>query len=151
MLRDFGTMRLRDVLEFAIGYAEDGYPMLPQIAGAIRSLEELFRNEWTTSADVYLPVATPGTLARNPGLAATYRRVVEVAEARTTDRDGQIEAAHEAWYGGFVAEAMTSFSTRAWLDSSGERHRGLLAEQDLRDWRPRYEEPLAVEYHGLTC
>src|SRR5882757_9738379 len=36
MLRDFGTLRLRDVLRFAIGYAEDGYPMLPQIAGAIR-------------------------------------------------------------------------------------------------------------------
>src|SRR5204862_5663967 len=29
MLRDFGTLRLRDVLRFAIGYAEEGYPMLP--------------------------------------------------------------------------------------------------------------------------
>src|SRR6185312_9928148 len=27
---------------------------------------------------------------------------------------------------------------------------GLLAEEDLRDWRPRYEEPLAVDYHGLS-
>src|SRR5205823_1657675 len=56
MLRDFGTLRLRDVLRFAIGYAEAGYPMLPQIAGAIRSVEQLFRDEWTTSASVYLPV-----------------------------------------------------------------------------------------------
>ena len=36
MLRDHGTLPLRDVLRFAIGYAEDGYPVLPRIAGAIR-------------------------------------------------------------------------------------------------------------------
>ena len=99
---------------------------------------------------MYLPVVEPGSLARNRALAATYRRVVEEAEARTTDREEQIEAAHDVWYRGFVAEAMTAFSQHAWLDSSGERHSGLLAEEDLRDWRPRYEEPLAVDYHGLT-
>jgi gamma-glutamyltranspeptidase/glutathione hydrolase len=150
MLRDYGTLRLRDALSFAIGYADDGYPTLPQVAAAIRSVETLFRDDWTTSADVYLPVTEPGALAHNRTLAATYRRVVEEAEAHTTERDAQIEAAHEVWYRGFVAEAMTGFSQRAWRDSSGERHSGLLAEGDLRDWRPRYEEPLAVDYHGLT-
>src|SRR4051794_9863846 len=104
MLRDYGTERLRDVLAFAIGYAEHGYPVLPSIAGAIGGVEQLFRDEWTTSADVYLPVPVPGTLARNPALAATYRRVVDEAEARSSDRDEQIEAAHEIWYRGFVAE-----------------------------------------------
>ena len=150
MLRDYGTLRLRDVLRFAIGYADDGYPMLPQIAGAIRSVEQLFRDDWTTSAEVYLPVPEPGTLARNRALAATYRRVLDEAESRSRDREEQIGAAHDIWYRGFVAEAMTAFSERAWLDSSGERHRGLLAEADLRDWRPRYEQPLAVDYHRHT-
>ena len=150
MLRDFGTLRLRDVVRFAIGYAEDGYPMLPQIAGAIRNVEALFRDEWTTSAEVYLPAVSPGSLARNATLAATYRRVLEEAESGTSDRDGQIDAAHDAWYSGFVAEAFVAFSERSWMDSSGERHAGLLAEDDLRDWRPRYEAPLAVDYHGVT-
>jgi gamma-glutamyltranspeptidase/glutathione hydrolase len=150
ILRDYGTLRLRDALEYAIGYAEHGFPVLPQIAGAIRNVEQLFRSEWTTSAEVYLPVPAPGALTHNRALAATYRRVITEAEARTTDRDEQIEAAHGIWYRGFVAEAMTGFSSRAWLDSSGERHSGLLAEHDLADWRPRYEPPLAVDYHGLT-
>ena len=66
MLRDHGTLPLRDVLRFAIGYAEDGYPVLPQIAGAIRNVETLFRDEWTTSAEVYLPVPRAGHAARNP-------------------------------------------------------------------------------------
>src|SRR5881296_990384 len=32
MLRDHGTLPLHDVLRFAIGYAEDGYPVLPRAA-----------------------------------------------------------------------------------------------------------------------
>src|SRR5438552_10171754 len=46
MLRDFGTLGLRDVLAFAIGYAENGYPVLERIAQAIRKVEPLFREDW---------------------------------------------------------------------------------------------------------
>ena len=150
LLRDHGTLRLREVLRFAIGYAEDGYPAIPQIAGAIRNVEALFRDEWTTAADVYLPVPELGTLQRNPRLAATYRRIVDEAEAQTSDRDGQIAAAHDAWYRGFVADAILAFQELEWMDSSGERHAGLLAADDLKDWAPLYERPLEVDYHGVT-
>jgi gamma-glutamyltranspeptidase/glutathione hydrolase len=150
MLRDYGTLRLRDVLRFAIGYAEDGYPQLAHVARAIRGVEQLFRDDWTTSAEVYLPVQEPGTLARNPTLGATYRRLLEEAESKSSDREGQLEAAHDVWYRGWIAEAFVRFSERAWLDSSGTPHAGLLAEEDLRDWRPRYERPLSVDYHGVT-
>ncbi len=135
MLRDHGTMELADVLQYAIDYAEHGVPVLPQIAGAIRNVEQLFRDEWTTSAELYLPV---GDTLRNPQLAQTYRRVLEADDP------------YDAWYGGFVAEAMIEFQGQEWMDSSGERHAGLLSADDLADWRPRWEEPLAVDYHGLT-
>jgi gamma-glutamyltranspeptidase/glutathione hydrolase len=36
------------------------------------------------------------------------------------------------------------------MDSSGERHAGLLSAEDLAEWRPRWEEPLSVDYHGHT-
>jgi gamma-glutamyltranspeptidase/glutathione hydrolase len=138
MLRDYGTMPLADVLRFAIGYAEDGYPVLERVAGAIRNVESLFREEWTTSAELYLPIPEPGTLQRNPQLAQTYRRLAAAADPVAE------------WYRGFVADAMLAFQERAWMDSSGERHAGLLAEDDLRGWEPVYETPLAVDYHGLT-
>ncbi len=143
MLRDYGTLPLEEVLRFAIAYAEGGYPVLPAIAGAIRNVEGLFRDEWTTSAAVYLPVPEPGTLHHNPQLAATYRRILE-------ESNGDVDAALDCWYRGFVAEAFIGFQQQAWLDSSGERHAGLLAEADLREWRPTYEQPLAVDYHGLS-
>jgi gamma-glutamyltranspeptidase / glutathione hydrolase len=143
MLRDYGSLPLADVLRFAIGYAEDGYPMLPQIAGAIRNVEALFREDWTTSAEVYLPVPEPGTLNRNPRLAATYRRILD-------ESNGDLDAALDCWYRGFVADAVVRFQAEEWLDSSGERHAGLLTADDLRDWSPSYEQPLTVDYAGLT-
>jgi gamma-glutamyltranspeptidase / glutathione hydrolase len=136
MLRDYGTMPFAEVVSYAIHYAENGYPVLPSIAGAIRNVESLFRDDWTTSAELYLPVAEPGTMARNPQLAETYRRL-----ARSADPV-------EEWYRGWVAEELVAFQEREWLDSSGQRHSGLLAAEDLRDWQPAIEAPLSVDYHG---
>jgi gamma-glutamyltranspeptidase/glutathione hydrolase len=138
MLRDYGTLPFAEVAKYAIHYAEHGYPVVQKIADAIRNVERLFRDDWATSAEVYLPVPEPGRLHRNPQLAQTYRRLV-----------GSKNPVAE-WYGGFVAEAIVGFQEREWMDSSGARHAGLLAEDDLRDWRPTYEQPLAVDYHGLT-
>ena len=113
-----------------------GYPAVPQIGDAIRNVESLFREDWTPSADVYLPVPAPRGLHRNPRLAETYRRVLAADDPL------------EAWYRGFVAEEILAFQEHEWLDSSGERHAGLLAEEDLRDWAPTWEEPVSVDYHG---
>jgi gamma-glutamyltranspeptidase/glutathione hydrolase len=136
MLRDHGTMPFAEVVKYAIHYAEHGYPMLERIGGAIRNVERLFRDDWTTSAEVYLPIPEAGTLHRNPALAETYRRLAAAADPV------------EEWYRGFVAEEIVRFQEREWMDSSGDRHAGLLAEEDLRDWAPAWEEPVSVDYHG---
>ncbi len=144
MLRDYGTLPLGDVLRFAIGYAEDGYPILPQIAGAIRNVEALFRDEWTTSAAVYLPVPEPGTLHRNPQLAATYRRILD-------ESNGDLDAALDCWYRGFVAEAFVALpGGRSGWTAPASATPACSRRTDLRDWSPAYEQPLAVDYHGLT-
>jgi len=148
LLREHGTLRLRDVLHFAIGYAEDGYPAVAAIGDAIRKVEQLFNDDWTTSVEVFLPAPEPGTLHRQRALAGTYRRILAEAEAASTDRDAQLEAAYDCWYRGFVAEEVVRFQELEWRDSSGERHAGLLTESDLRDWAPTWEEPLSVTYHG---
>jgi gamma-glutamyltranspeptidase/glutathione hydrolase len=136
MLREHGTMPFPEVAKYAIHYAEHGYPAIAMLGDTIRNMEQVFRDEWTTSADVYLPAPAPGTLHRNPRLAETYRRLAAAADPV------------EEWYRGFVAEEIVRFQERSWLDSSGERHLGLLAEEDLRDWAPTWEEPLSVDYHG---
>ncbi|MCP5367818.1 MAG: gamma-glutamyltransferase, partial [Hyphomicrobiales bacterium] len=84
MLRDWGTLPLRDVLEHAIGYARDGYALVPNICNTINHMRDMFADEWTTSAAIWLPggnVPAPGTRFRVPALADTYERLLAEAEA----------------------------------------------------------------------
>jgi gamma-glutamyltranspeptidase/glutathione hydrolase len=79
ILRDWGTLRLRDVLEPAIAYARDGYPLVERASATIATVEQMFRKHWTTSAAVYLPnneVPKPGTLFTNKTLSETYARIL---------------------------------------------------------------------------
>ena len=153
LLREYGRLPLRDVLEYAIGYAQDGYPLVPAISWGIASVADLFREHWTSSAQVYLAgggVPAPGSRFANPALAATYQRILATAEAAGGDREAQIEAARHAWYEGFVAEAIEAFAATAVMDVTGERHRGLLTGQDMSAWHARLEEPVTYDYAGLT-
>ncbi len=153
MLRDHGSMELADVLAPAIAYAEQGYPLVPRISRTIARVRELFETHWPTSAAIYLRNGVPalGSLFRNPALAATYRRILAEAADRGHDRESRIEAARDIWYRGFVAEAIDRFCrTERVMDTSGERHGGLLTAEDMAAWSATVEEPLTYDYHGYT-
>jgi gamma-glutamyltranspeptidase / glutathione hydrolase len=147
LLRDFGSLTLAEVLEPAIGYAERGYPLVAGVCDAISAMEPIFRHEWPGSAELYLPVPTAGDLFRNRDLAATWRRVLE--EARGGSREQDIDSARDAFYRGFVAEAIASFAAETEvMDSSGRRHRGLLTGDDLASWQAAIEPPVERDYQG---
>ncbi|HEX5319551.1 MAG TPA: gamma-glutamyltransferase family protein [Stellaceae bacterium] len=154
MLRDYGTMPLSEILAPAIGYAESGYPLVGRIRDTIMTVAEMFRNEWPTSAALYLPnntPPTPGKLFRNPGLAATYKRVLAESEAGGGSREARIDRARNAWYRGFVAEATEAFCKKDKIfDSSGRRHFGVLTADDMARWQAPVEAPVAYDYHGYT-
>ncbi|WP_329072387.1 gamma-glutamyltransferase family protein [Streptomyces sp. NBC_01429] len=154
LLRDHGTKPLARVLRYAIGYAEDGHPPVERIGETVGTVRELFETEWTSSAEVYLPggrAPAPGTLLRNPALAATWRRLTAEAEQRGgDDRVGQIEAARRIWREGFIAEALLAQSARPTLDTSGSRHTGTLTAADLAGWSATYEAPVTHDWDGWT-
>jgi len=149
LLREEGTMRLRSVLEPAIAYAANGYPVVERISATIASVQSLFESEWTASAALYLPGGAPprpGTLFRNPELAALFEAILNHAEA-VSGRDAQIERAHDYWYRGPVAEAIDKFSrTQAVMDVSGNRHTGILRGSDLANWAPEVEPAVGIAY-----
>jgi gamma-glutamyltranspeptidase/glutathione hydrolase len=152
LLRDFGTARLADVMAPAIEYAESGFPLVSAATATIAAVADLFREEWTTSADLYLADGVPRPLSqfRNRALAATYRRIVETAGRAGTDREAQIEAARDAFYRGFVAEAMVDWTANhEAMDTSGRRHTGLLTGDDLAAWEATYEAPVTFDYGGF--
>jgi gamma-glutamyltranspeptidase / glutathione hydrolase len=138
LLRELGTWRLEDVLEFAIGYAESGFPIVRGIRVAIERTQELLAT-WPASRDMYLPPPEVGALLRNPVLAATYRRIVE--ESRGGSREVEIERARDAFYEGFVAEEIDRF-----VAAEG----GLLTGDDLAAWEATFERPATLDHRGLT-
>ena len=154
LLGEFGTQHLDTVLEPAIGYAARGYPLLASAATTIAALAPLFRTEWTESGRTWLPFgAEPaaGSRMRNPVLADTYEQILRTARSASADREAQIDAAHDAFYRGFVAETIDRFlRTTEVFDSTGRRHRGLLCADDLASWRPAVEEPCSLTYRDHT-
>jgi gamma-glutamyltranspeptidase/glutathione hydrolase len=154
LLRDYGTMRIADVLAPAIGYAQNGHPLLERANATIATVAALFRDYWPSSAAVYLPndaVPATGSLFANKGLAATYSRIVKEAESAGSDRVAQIERARKAWSHGFVAEAIDRFCrTQEIMDTSGRKHRGVLTADDMARWTPHIEAPLTYDYGRYT-
>ena len=150
VLRDYGTMRLRDVLEHSIAYAKNGQPIVERACATISTVSQLFKEHWPTSATVYLPggkVPAPGTLFRNPAHAETYLRILKEAEAGGGSREAEIDRARKAWSQGFVAEQIDKFCrTNEVMDVSGRRHKGVLSAQDMATWKPAVEAPVSYEY-----
>ncbi|TMC83460.1 MAG: gamma-glutamyltransferase family protein [Chloroflexi bacterium] len=152
LLRDHGTWRLADILQFAIGYAESGYPLLPRIVDTLTMVEPLFREHWPTSAATYLEGGMPRSwqLFRNRDLASTYRRLVREAESSAGGREEQIEAATRSFYSGFVAEAVEQHCRGHVMDSSGTPHPGFLTAADMAAFKAGHEEPVSTDFAGWT-
>ena len=154
MLRDHGSMSLREVLEPVVYYARDGHPMLPRVAHTIAGLQEFFEAEWPSSAAVWAPngeAPKPNALFKNPDLARTYARLIEAGEAAGADRVAQIDAARTEWREGFVADAIFDYLKDACvMDVSDKKHSAVLAPEDMKNWRASYEDTLTYEYEGWT-
>ncbi|HTJ57238.1 MAG TPA: gamma-glutamyltransferase family protein [Devosiaceae bacterium] len=153
MLRDYGRLSFREVMEPALGYAENGHPVLPRVSATIAGLAEFFRTEWPTSFETWLPggaAPKPWSNLKRPALAETWRRLIAEAEA-SQGRENQIESARRAFYNGFVAEAVDKFCRHnEVMDGSGARHRGVLTAEDMANWRAAIEAPTTFQYHDWT-
>lgn len=135
-LEKFGTMRLDQVLEPAIRYAEEGFPMdwyvSLNIAVAMAELKE-----FPETAAVFLPHGVPprprtrwwepAEIFRQPELAGTLKLIA---------REGP-DAFYRGPIAARIAEAMAARG-------------GLITREDLARYEPRvYEEPLRTTYRGF--
>ncbi|MHB1217822.1 MAG: gamma-glutamyltransferase family protein [Alphaproteobacteria bacterium] len=153
LLRDHGTMRVRDVLEPAIFYARNGYPVTKQLSKYIGGVAETLATHWPDSAAIYLvgrAAPAAGSIQRNAKLADTYERLLKEAEAAKGGREAEIEAARNAYYRGFVAEAIGTFCESERPDGTGGRQRGLLAAGDLAKYEAVHEDAAEYVYHGIA-
>jgi gamma-glutamyltranspeptidase/glutathione hydrolase len=123
-----GRLPLSRVLDQAIGYAEEGFPVTARLAGFIRMMrEDLLRQQ--EAAAIFLPdgtVPATGATLRNPDLATTLRMIA---------RDGW-----SGFYGGPVAAEMDRFSKEAG---------GFFRLADLGKQTASWGAPLVGRYRGV--
>jgi gamma-glutamyltranspeptidase/glutathione hydrolase len=151
LLRDHGTMSLREVLTPAIEYANAGHPLIGRVGETVAAVRSLFERDWPTSAELWLRQGKPpaaGEVFANPAYGGTLERLVKSAEAAGRDRQTQVEAARHVWREGFVAEAIDRFGRRPSRDSSGRAHAGLVTGDDLAGYSATWEEPVTYRWNG---
>ena len=128
-LERYGTLRLQDVFEDAIYYAENGYPVTEAIAGEWREAESLLLSSEGSSKTYLIDgrAPLPGQLFVNKDLAHTFEKIV---------RDGV-----KTFYEGEIGDAIVAYSHRS---------QGLLSHQDFRDHTTTWVEPISTDYRGYA-
>lgn len=150
LCRDYGSLRLRDVIAPALDYAKNGFPLLPSAARVIKHNAQFFKTHWPTSYEQWLPGGTlpaPGDLFTLPRLAETFEELLSYAE-EAGGRDAQFNRAHGAFYGGFISQRIDEFvKNTAVMDGSGQKNHGVLTGRDMAGFSANYEKPLTGRYH----
>ena len=149
LLRDYGSMSLKDILSPAIYYAKLGYPISERVEDAIKSVAESFEKNWPSSAEVYLRNGTipkAGCLFTNPHIAQTWEKILKTIDT-VRGREKQIRLAEELFYSGFIAEEIIKFFKKPIMDSSGLKNCGLMELDDLANWSASYEEPISYTWN----
>lgn len=128
LLRTCGTMSLGRVLEPAIAYARDGYPVSEVIADYWARGERKLAATPSAAQAFLLNGRAPraGEMMRLPDLARTFEILA---------RDGA-----DAFYRGEIARAIVKHS---------QENGGLLALADLADHTSTWVEPISVTYRGV--
>ncbi|GAB3267953.1 gamma-glutamyltransferase [Sinomonas notoginsengisoli] len=158
LLRDHGTWELEAVLEYAIGYARDGHPVLGRVCTTIASVADLFTEHWPTSAQQWMPggkIPVAGEIMRNEAYAAVLELLIAAGApangAEVPDsRESRIEAARREWREGHPARRAVEFLSTPHRHSSGTDHAGVMTEADFAAFQASYEEPLTLEFRGYT-
>lgn len=155
ILARFGTLSFAQAAAPAIELAEQGFPVYAQLHESLTASAAKFTERYPTTAEVYLPqkrVPETGELLRNPAWAETLKLLCrEEQPASAQGRSAGLEAVRHTFYEGAAAERILDFTaTHEVLDESGAQHKGLLAYEDFAQWRASVEEPISLNFAGLT-
>ena len=124
----FGSMEMKDILQPAISYAEDGFPVTELIAWYMeRSMNSLAN--YPGFKETYMPNGhTPrkGEVFKNPFLASTLTKIAN--------------GGRDAFYKGDVAKTIAKY-----MKDQG----GFLSAKDLADHKSEWVEPVSTNYRGF--
>ena len=127
LLERCGTRRLDQLLPEAIHYADNGFPMYPDLREAIVQRRPVLEQDQST-AGLYLRDGNP---------PAVGERLVQPQMGRALRL--LAEQGPEAMYHGELGQALVRYS---------RREDGLFSEDDLAGYRADWVDPLSTDYRG---
>ncbi|MEM7102241.1 MAG: gamma-glutamyltransferase [Bacteroidota bacterium] len=123
----FGSMPMSDILQPAINYAREGFPVTELIAYYIQRTAKRF-HDMPNFAEVWMPggeAPKKGDLFKNPDLANTYEQIAK--------------GGRDAFYKGDMAKTMANF-----IKEQG----GFLSYEDLATHESEWIDPVSTNYRG---
>lgn len=122
-----GSLEMKEILEPAIHYARNGFPVSPLIGQSWKEIPKVLKND--AAREIYAPNGkTPeiGQIMKNKDLATTFERVA---------KEGP-----EAFYTGRIAESIVK---------TVQDYGGFLTLEDLASHKTEETSPISVSYRGI--
>ncbi|MBP3040209.1 gamma-glutamyltransferase family protein [Bacillaceae bacterium Marseille-Q3522] len=129
----FGRLPLTEVLQPAIRYAEEGYPLSPILGKNWASAYKKYQ-EWFTGKEFANWFATFAPSGRAPQIGEVWK---SPDHARTLRAIAETES--ESFYRGAIAEKIAAFF---------KQYDGFLSAEDLAAFRAQWVEPIKLNYRG---
>ncbi|MBV8207486.1 MAG: gamma-glutamyltransferase [Acidobacteria bacterium] len=127
LLNRYGTMKIADLLQPAIEYAENGFPVMEKTAEDWQAEVDVLKRDPASTA-TYLPqgrAPRSGEIFRNPKFASTLRKLAA--------------GGREALYNGEVGREMVAYFAQ---------HGGYITMDDLAAQHSEWVDPISTEYRG---
>ncbi|MCU9612972.1 gamma-glutamyltransferase family protein [Caldibacillus lycopersici] len=129
----FGRLPLTEVLQPAIAYAREGYPLSPTLGkywgSAFNRYKEIYKtDEYQYWFETFAPSGNApkiGEVWKSEGHATTLE---EIAKTNA-----------ESFYRGPIANKIATFF---------KKNDGFLTEEDLASFEPEWVDPISIEYNG---
>ncbi|MBF8184213.1 gamma-glutamyltransferase family protein [Nonomuraea sp. K274] len=141
-LARFGTMSFAEIAQPALELCERGFPVYPSLQRSIRESSGLLRT-WPSNAEIFLRGGGEpeiGGILVQADMGRTFRTLIAAEEKANGTREEKIEAAHDEFYQGEIAETIAAFVS----DGSG-----FMSLSDLAGFRAEVETPVSTSYRGI--
>jgi gamma-glutamyltranspeptidase/glutathione hydrolase len=140
-LEKYGTKSFAEVVEPALEYAQEGFPMPEEFGSMLRGYERIM-TLWPASMKFFYPDGAPtprGEVFREPMLANTFKELIDAEKKARGKREEKLHAVRDLFYKGSIAKRISDFC---------EKNNGLIAYKDMANFHAEVDEPRMGTYRG---
>ena len=144
LLQNYGKLEFRIIAQYALKYAEDGFPIhsgiINQKKFGLIDLKEKFLRDWKNSKNLYLKsneVPKIGSLFKNKNFANLLEYLSNFEKKLIGNRKTKFDKLHDAFYKGDIAEIISKHS---------KKRDGLLQREDLSNFDISFENTISEKF-----